>query len=123
MFCLHVNVVYGIRRKKDTAKPETSSATVQGRSKNKKIGLIIRSIVSVIVLGLLFGFLMNKATVFITPTIRKQMLFQRFVMLKMFLAAVGVSMLSVAVLELVRKNLYTKVLVDDIEDNCRRGGK
>ncbi|CAF1175718.1 unnamed protein product [Adineta ricciae] len=107
--------------KKDTAKPDTSSASVQGRSKNKKIGLIVRSIVSVIILGLLFGFLMNKATVFITPTIRKQMLFQRFVMLKMFLAAVGVSMLSAAVLELVRKNLYTKVLVDDIEDNCRRG--
>ncbi|UJR14384.1 hypothetical protein I4U23_001381 [Adineta vaga] len=95
--------------------------STQGQSKNKNMVKIIRTVLSVIILGVLFGFLMNKATVFLTPTIRKQMVFQRFVMLKMFLAAVGVSMLSVAILELVRKSLYGKVLVDDIEYNCRRG--
>jgi hypothetical protein len=66
---------------------------------------------------------MNKGTVFLAPTIRQQMLFQRYAMLKMFLSAVGVSMLSVALLELVRKVAYGKVLAEDIEDNCRRGGK
>ncbi|CAF3641883.1 unnamed protein product [Rotaria sp. Silwood1] len=54
----------------------------------------IRTVLYAIIFGILFGFFMNKGTVFVAPTIRKQMLFQRFAMLKMFLAALGTSMLS-----------------------------
>ncbi|CAF2037428.1 unnamed protein product [Rotaria magnacalcarata] len=49
------------------------------------------------------------------------MLFQRFAMLKMFLAAVGASMLSAALLVLCRRNLYEKILNGYIEHNSRRG--
>ncbi|CAF4970793.1 unnamed protein product [Rotaria sp. Silwood1] len=64
---------------------------------------------------------MNKGTVFVAPTIRKQMLFQRFAMLKMFLAALGTSMLSVALLTLCSPKLYEKILNGYIEHNSRRG--
>ncbi|CAF4410876.1 unnamed protein product, partial [Rotaria magnacalcarata] len=49
------------------------------------------------------------------------MLFQRFAMLKMFLAAVGASMMSAALLVLCRRNLYEKILNGYIEHNSRRG--
>lgn len=83
----------------------------------------IRVVLYAIVFGLLFGFLINKGTVFVAPTIRKQMLFQRFAMLKMFLAAVGMSMLSVAFLSLCCSKLYEKILAGYIEHNSRRGSK
>ena len=83
----------------------------------------IRTIFYALSFGVLFGFFMNKGTVFVTPTIRKQMLFQRFAMLKMFLAAVGVSMLSVALLFLCSSNLYTKIFNGYVEHNSRRGSK
>ena len=51
------------------------------------------------------------------------MLFQRFAMLKMFLAAVGMSMLSVALLVLCCGALYAKVLASYVEHNSRRGSK
>ena len=83
----------------------------------------IRVVFYAVIFGLLFGFLINKGTVFVAPTIRKQMLFQRFAMLKMFLAAVGMSMLSVAALVLCCSNLYGKILAGYIEHNSRRGSK
>ena len=83
----------------------------------------IRTILYAIIFGILFGFFMNKGMVFVAPTIRMQMLFQRFAMLKMFLAAVGASMLSVALLVLCCKNLYAKILNGYIEHNSRRGSK
>ena len=103
--------------------------SLQGNDSTKE-GRSIRSILSdsqtilwAIISGILFGFLMNKATVFFAPTIRMQMLFQRFAMLKMFLAAVGASMLSVTLLTLCRKTLYERILNSYIENNNRRGSK
>ncbi|CAF3067904.1 unnamed protein product [Rotaria sp. Silwood2] len=83
--------------------------------------LDIRTILYSIIFGILFGFFMNKGTVFVAPTIRKQMLFQRFAMLKMFLAAVGTSMLSVALLTFTSHKLYEKIVNGYIEHNSRRG--
>jgi hypothetical protein len=80
----------------------------------------IRLIVFAIILGLLFGFLMNKANVFVAPTIRLQMLFKRFAMVKMFLAAVGTSMLSVSVLVLCCESSYQKELNRYIQQNIHR---
>ncbi|CAF1285351.1 unnamed protein product [Rotaria sordida] len=88
---------------------------------NRKIFSDIRTILYAIIFGILFGFFMNKGTVFVAPTIRKQMLFQRFAMLKMFLAAVGTSMLSVALLTLCCRKLYEKILNGYIEHNSRLG--
>ncbi|CAF4458552.1 unnamed protein product, partial [Adineta steineri] len=67
----------------------------------------------------MFGFLMNKANVYLAPTIREQMLFKRFAMIKMFLAAVGMSMLSVVLLILINESIYRKVLNGFIQRNNR----
>ncbi|CAF1487835.1 unnamed protein product, partial [Didymodactylos carnosus] len=80
----------------------------------------IRLLVLPVVLGLLFGFLLNKSTVFVAPTIRLQMLFQRYAMLKMFLAAVGTSMLSVSALLICCEQSYKRVLRSYIEQNASR---
>ena len=80
----------------------------------------VRTLLYAITFGILFGFLMNKGTVFVAPTIRQQMIFQRFAMLKMFLSAVGVSMLSIAVLELCFRPAYRKVFHSYLEHNSSR---
>jgi len=81
----------------------------------------IRTIGFALLFGIIFGFLMNKANVFVAPTIRTQMIFQRYIMLKMFLGAVGMSMLSVSLLVLCNESIYRKVLNSYIEQNSRRG--
>ena len=83
----------------------------------------IRTILYAIIFGILFGFFMNKGTVFVAPTIRKQMLFERFAMLKMFLAAVGTSMLCVAFLFFAANRLYTKIFTGYCEHNSTRDCK
>ncbi|CAF4999992.1 unnamed protein product, partial [Rotaria sp. Silwood1] len=49
---------------------------------------------------------MNKANVYLAPIIRDQMLFKRFTMIKMFLGAVGASMLSSCIVILVSEPTY-----------------
>lgn len=100
-----------------------SSQVNDSMKEDRSILSVIQTILWAIISGVLFGFFMNKATVFFAPTIRMQMLFQRFAMLKMFLAAVGASMLSVTLLTLCRKALYEKILNGYIENNNRRGSK
>ncbi|UJR24636.1 hypothetical protein I4U23_006010 [Adineta vaga] len=85
---------------------------------NHEISDSIRLLASIL-LGMSFGFLMNKANVYLAPTIRDQMLFKRFSMIKMFLAAVGMSMLSVVVLILINNSIYQKVLHGFIQRNNR----
>jgi hypothetical protein len=66
---------------------------------------------------------MNKANVYLAPTIRDQMLLKRFAMIKMFLAAVGMSMLSVVFIILINESIYKKVLNGFIQRNNRINGK
>lgn len=99
------------------------SVTKQDSHGIKSVLHDIRTVLCAIICGILFGFFLNKGTVFVAPTIRMQMLFQRFAMLKMFLAAVGASMLCVAVLVLCCNTLYGKILNCYIEHNSRRNGK
>ncbi|CAF3579584.1 unnamed protein product [Rotaria sordida] len=105
----------------DTSKFDVVPSNEKISHDNRDIFSDIRTILYAIIFGILFGFFMNKGTVFVAPTIRKQMLFQRFAMLKMFLAAVGTSMLSVALLTLCCRKLYEKILNGYIEHNSRRG--
>jgi len=105
----------------DTSKTNNATITKPDCHDIKSSFADIRTILYAIIFGILFGFFMNKGTVFVAPTIRMQMLFQRFAMLKMFLAALGMSMLSVAVLVLRCGNLYGKILNGYIEHNSRRG--
>jgi hypothetical protein len=76
-----------------------------------------------IVLGITFGFLMNKSNVYLAPIIRDQMLFKRLTMIKMFFAAVGMSMLSVFFIILINESTYRKVLNAFIQRNNRINGK
>ncbi|CAF4453354.1 unnamed protein product, partial [Rotaria sp. Silwood2] len=55
-------------------------STVKVPHDNRINFIDIRTILYSIIFGILFGFFMNKGTVFVAPTIRKQMLFQRFAM-------------------------------------------
>ena len=54
-------------------------------------------------LGLLFGFAMEKAKVYEPIAIRQQMIFKRFIMLKMFLAAFATSTLSIFIVAIIFK--------------------
>jgi hypothetical protein len=54
-------------------------------------------------LGILFGFAMEKAKVYEPKAIRQQMIFKRFIMLKMFLAAFATSTLSILLVALIFK--------------------
>ena len=76
-----------------------------------------------IVLGLAFGVLMNKANVYIAPIIRDQMLFKRLTMIKMFLAAVGMSMLSVVFIILINESIYQNAFKAFIQRNSHINGK
>lgn len=80
-------------------------------------------ILSSIVLGFAFGFFMNKSNVHLAPMIREQMLFKRLTMIKMFLGAVGTSMLSVFLIILLNQSVYTKTCNAFIHRNNRIGGK
>jgi hypothetical protein len=66
---------------------------------------------------------MNKGNVYISPIIRGQMLFKRLAMFKMFLAAVGMSMLSVFVIILIKPSTYQKILKGFIQHKSRMNGK
>lgn len=85
--------------------------------KSRKESLIKMETVSSFALGILFGFLMNKANIVIAPTIRDQMLFKRLTMLKMFLSAVGMSMLSVCLILIINPKIYQKTLNGFIQRN------
>jgi hypothetical protein len=66
---------------------------------------------------------MNKSNVYLAPIIRDQMLFKRLTMFKMFLGAVGMSMLSVFLILLINESIYRKVLNGFIQRNNRINGK
>ncbi|CAF0881390.1 unnamed protein product [Rotaria sp. Silwood1] len=101
---------------------ESNSIQNSDKSKNAKsskgISIPIQ-IVSSITLGIIFGFLMNKANIYLAPMIREQMLFTRLAMIKMFLAAVGTSMLTVVVVILINESTYRSVFSGFVKRNER----
>jgi hypothetical protein len=56
-----------------------------------------------LVLGFLFGYAMEKAKVYEPKAIRQQMIFRRFIMLKMFLSAFASSTISILIFALIFK--------------------
>ncbi|CAF0956308.1 unnamed protein product [Rotaria sordida] len=101
---------------------ESNSIQNSDKSKNAKLSNRINipiQIVSSIALGIIFGFLMNKGSVCLSTIIRRQMLFARVAMLKMFFSAIGTSMLSIALLTLIDESTYRNVLNGFIKRNER----
>ena len=80
-------------------------------------------IVCSIVLGIVFGVLMNKSNIHLPSTIRDQMLFKRLTMIKMFLSAVGMSMLSVVCLLIINRSIYDKIFNGFVQKVNRIDGK
>lgn len=80
-------------------------------------------IVVSVVLGMGFGVLMNRSNIHLPSTIRDQMLFKRLTMVKMFLSAVGMSMLSVVCLMIINRNIYEKVFNGFVQKVNRIDGK
>ena len=81
-------------------------------SKAKKIRLvrdifewILKYIISALI-GFLFGYAMEKSKVYEPKAIRQQMIFQKFIMLKMFLTAFATSTLSIFLIALLFKKRY-----------------
>ena len=60
-------------------------------------------------LGFLFGLAMEKSKVYEPTSIKMQMVFQKFIMLKMFFAALATSTLSILILSLVFSQKYNEV--------------
>ena len=61
-------------------------------------------------IGFIFGYAMEKAKVYEPIAIRQQMIFQKFIMLKMFLAAMCIATASVFIAANVFKVRYNKIL-------------
>ncbi len=83
---------------------------IKKSSKSKLLCLkwFIKYIVSTII-GFIFGYSMEKAHVYEPYFIRQQMILKRFIMLKMFLAALATSLVVILFVALIFKNKYTKV--------------
>ena len=73
---------------------------------------VIKYVIS-LCLGFLFGYAMEKAKVYEPKAIRQQMVFRRFIMLKMFLAAFASSMCSILLVALIFKKRYESYLLAD----------
>ena len=71
---------------------------------------IIKYLIS-LCLGFLFGYAMEKAKVYEPKAIRQQMIFRRFIMLKMFLAAFGSSMCAILLVAVLFKKRYESNLL------------
>ncbi|CAF2410020.1 unnamed protein product [Rotaria sp. Silwood2] len=113
-----------INRNKQEMSTNNVSNSIQNSDKSKDAkssnGITIPiQIVLSIALGIIFGFLMNKANIYLAPMIREQMLFTRLAMIKMFLAAVGMSMLSVVCIILINESTYRNVFNGFIKRNER----
>lgn len=83
---------------------------IKKSSKSKLLCLkwFIKYFVSTII-GFIFGYSMEKAHVYEPYFIRQQMILKRFIMLKMFLAALATSLVVILFVALIFKNKYTKV--------------
>lgn len=80
------------------------------KDSNTSIGLIVFKLTVVSFCGVVFGILAEKARVFEPVAIRQQMVFGNFIMLKMFLAAVGVGQFCFAIMSAIPK---TRPYLDD----------
>ena len=69
----------------------------------------LKIIVISCIIGFLFGFILEKSKVYEPKFIRQQMIFNKFLMMKMFFSALATSSLSIFILNLIAKERYNKV--------------
>ena len=81
----------------------------------------IPQIFSAVCTGLLFGVVLERCKVFAPITFRKQFLFQRFIMLKTFLAAVATASICFAVLERLAPGRFLPVREKFMSSRAAKG--
>ncbi|KDO23787.1 hypothetical protein SPRG_11217 [Saprolegnia parasitica CBS 223.65] len=78
-------------------------------SSEPSVGRRVLTGVTVLATGLVFGFAMNKAQVYLPFVIMDQMAFQRFTMMKLFMAALGTSLISKAIFRVSQPSEFEKM--------------
>lgn len=66
-------------------------------------------ILSSVAIGFSFGFILEKSKVYQPKFIRQQMIFEKFVMMKMFMTALGTSTLTILIMNKLNKQNYLKI--------------
>jgi len=69
--------------------------------KQRSLGVVLGLMAAALLMGVVFGFSLERGRVSLPVNIRLQFVFERWIMLKMFLAASGTSMAVFAVLDMV----------------------
>jgi hypothetical protein len=95
-----------------TGQMKISSETdeIDGPSKAKVAVKWVLKYLASTVIGFIFGYSMEKAKVYEPIAIRQQMIFRKFIMLKMFLASLCTSVLAILFFALIFRNRYARLL-------------
>lgn len=81
----------------------------------------VRSIILASAAGIVWGITFEKSRVFEIRAIRGQMVFERFVMLKMFMAAMGISAFCIATVGAFKPELVYRTIRTKFRVGCNRG--
>ncbi|CAF0848586.1 unnamed protein product [Brachionus calyciflorus] len=96
----------------DTNKNDETTVEIKKNQRKEKIISILKDIklfLITFIIGFLFGFILEKCKVYEPRYIRQQMIFTKWLMMKMFCSALATSMLSILILNLIAKKRYSKV--------------
>lgn len=93
---------------KDGYVPVTKSNSEKFCTKKEAFLWIVKYLISTLI-GFFFGYAMEKSKVYEPKAIRQQMIFQKFIMLKIFLTSFAISTLSIFIIALVFKKLYEPI--------------
>lgn len=88
--------------------PVTKTESSRIRRAKDILKWILKYMISALI-GFLFGYAMEKSKVYEPVAIRQQMIFQKFIMLKIFLTTFAMSTLSILIVALIFKNYYEKI--------------
>ncbi|CAF0814047.1 unnamed protein product [Brachionus calyciflorus] len=97
--------ISGVNEEPNKTEPKSSESKANETINNNDLyTLIISGLI-----GFAFGFILEKCKVYEPKFIRQQMIFNKFLMMKMFFSALAASMLGILILNFIAKERYMKV--------------
>eukprot|EP00055_Hartaetosiga_balthica_P012073 m.57441 g.57441 ORF g.57441 m.57441 type:complete len:462 (-) comp7827_c2_seq1:257-1642(-) len=106
-------IVGGVNLSKPIETPEEfkkhEQDLLQKNGKPQQVKDIIQAIVASILMGFVFGFVFEKSRAFEPENIRKQFIFEKFLMLKMFTGAMAASAASILLVYIFNRKLFEKI--------------